>query len=677
MLRIIRRIGFALLLSHVSVACGAETSARSEDLQPVRDVRTVVLENGRAVQLEGLFNVRTGAPVEVAGGFENERLLSRSDDALLRFIDDHPASFGVESRDLKIIGSADIHGKRYFTAEQKVDGRPVLGTRVIVRAGSSGKIIAWGSDVVKAEGLKWKSTISKDEAVIKLQSTMNAQGAATVEVSEFWYRNGADIAPAYQVRLLEPNKCRLPRGLIDANTGAVIQSDDGIWDATISGTFSGPVIPRNPATPVETRALAKVKVKLAQTTVETSTDEDGRFEIADVADGEHNVEFSCENANFIVENYQLDLMHDPSQANNPFHFDTVYNAPADGPFVIGTDVAADDRTGINVFYHLGLVHSWWYQRDRTVGILDDQVRVFPGQTDAFFSDNAGFMPATPGMIDFPLIMFGVGGTGHSNFAHFAEIMYHEFNHGVTASFYPNDQDPPAMLQAMHEAFSDYFACAITGTPRVGLGFFTEYPDSCIRSLINDFVYPADWQGEGHHDSQMLSAAMWETRLALGAEYADSVLHFARYGGPTDFESYLDEVLIADDDNDNLTDGTPHEVEIRTAFSRHGIGEPPDTTTGASDPQTAVNIPLNPRLVRLYPNPFNPTVTVEFELPRASGVTLEVFDVLGREVQRLSYEHATAGQHSQQFNLAGASDGVYFIRMSSPGFSQTAKALLLK
>jgi beta-glucosidase len=66
----------------------------------------------------------------------------------------------------------------------------------------------------------------------------------------------------------------------------------------------------------------------------------------------------------------------------------------------------------------------------------------------------------------------------------------------------------------------------------------------------------------------------------------------------------------------------------------------------------------------FPNPFNPSATIRFELPVASTVSIIVYDLLGREVQRLAEGMHQPGYHEVKFESAGAASGTYFCRMSA-------------
>jgi hypothetical protein len=70
----------------------------------------------------------------------------------------------------------------------------------------------------------------------------------------------------------------------------------------------------------------------------------------------------------------------------------------------------------------------------------------------------------------------------------------------------------------------------------------------------------------------------------------------------------------------------------------------------------------------FPNPFNPTTTIYYQLPTDSRVSIVVYDLLGREVKRLVDEGKEAGYHDQRFDASGIASGVYFYRMTAQPLS---------
>ena len=84
------------------------------------------------------------------------------------------------------------------------------------------------------------------------------------------------------------------------------------------------------------------------------------------------------------------------------------------------------------------------------------------------------------------------------------------------------------------------------------------------------------------------------------------------------------------------------------------------------------------VAKAYPNPFNSTVTIEYALTREQKVKLDIYDVLGRNVETLFNDRQSAGVHSILWQADSFTSGVYFAKLSSlHSNSQTVKLLLLK
>ena len=79
----------------------------------------------------------------------------------------------------------------------------------------------------------------------------------------------------------------------------------------------------------------------------------------------------------------------------------------------------------------------------------------------------------------------------------------------------------------------------------------------------------------------------------------------------------------------------------------------------------------------YPNPFNSATTIEYGLPQAGHVTVEVYDLLGRRVETLLDEEQEGGQHHVVWDAGDRSSGVYFYRIAAGEFTETRRMVLLK
>ena len=86
----------------------------------------------------------------------------------------------------------------------------------------------------------------------------------------------------------------------------------------------------------------------------------------------------------------------------------------------------------------------------------------------------------------------------------------------------------------------------------------------------------------------------------------------------------------------------------------------------------------PVLKNNYPNPFNPTTTIRFELPKASHVTLKIYNVIGQEVATLVSDRLSAGCHSYEWSRSeGIASGMYVYRLEAERSVETRKMVLLR
>lgn len=79
----------------------------------------------------------------------------------------------------------------------------------------------------------------------------------------------------------------------------------------------------------------------------------------------------------------------------------------------------------------------------------------------------------------------------------------------------------------------------------------------------------------------------------------------------------------------------------------------------------------------YPNPFNPTTTINYSLASSGKVNISVYNILGQEVATLVNKYQHAGEHRVVWNGHGLSSGVYIYRLRSNDFVQTKKMMLMK
>ena len=98
--------------------------------------------------------------------------------------------------------------------------------------------------------------------------------------------------------------------------------------------------------------------------------------------------------------------------------------------------------------------------------------------------------------------------------------------------------------------------------------------------------------------------------------------------------------------------------------------------GVEDPDEG-SVPQSNALLFNYPNPFNPTTAISYQLQAASYVELTIYDIKGREVAKLVNGWKVAGVYEVVFDGGEFSSGIYFARLTVNGFGETQKMVLIR
>ena len=136
--------------------------------------------------------------------------------------------------------------------------------------------------------------------------------------------------------------------------------------------------------------------------------------------------------------------------------------------------------------------------------------------------------------------------------------------------------------------------------------------------------------------------------------------------------------------DNYSGSFSIEIENIVAAGEHGVqvetAESFSTHFNASDASSSLsNVPNETGIKGNYPNPFNPTTEIKFDLSDANAglVNVSVFDIQGRKVATLHNDITSAGYHSYIFDASNFASGKYFVRISTPNYTETHNMTLLK
>jgi serine protease AprX len=103
----------------------------------------------------------------------------------------------------------------------------------------------------------------------------------------------------------------------------------------------------------------------------------------------------------------------------------------------------------------------------------------------------------------------------------------------------------------------------------------------------------------------------------------------------------------------------------------------DTNSGSTGVPPVSGLPASFALHQNFPNPFNPSTMITYDVPKSGTVTLKVYDLLGREVRTLVNEVQSPRTYAVRFDGEGLSAGVYFYRLQTNDYGETRRMMLLK
>jgi cysteine-rich repeat protein len=163
----------------------------------------------------------------------------------------------------------------------------------------------------------------------------------------------------------------------------------------------------------------------------------------------------------------------------------------------------------------------------------------------------------------------------ANTGQLADVVYHEFGHALhTHSIV---EGVGGFDGAHSEGLADFLAASITDDPGMGRGFFfDEGPLRHIDPPDMEHVWPRD-VGEIHFTGLIFAGAMWDLRELLiqqlgrarGVDLANR-LFYATLERATSIPTTYVEILVEDDDDGDLSNGTPNVCDINAAFGMHGL-----------------------------------------------------------------------------------------------------------
>jgi hypothetical protein len=340
----------------------------------------------------------------------------------------------------------------------------------------------------------------------------------------------------------------------DANTGGVLYQESQIVHTDVSGTVSGNAtvgIAADLCDEEVSTPLPYLQVKIGNTTA--YSDANGAFTIAN--DGDSSVK---------VVSAMVGQWFKISDSTGKDDTLTVTITPP-GPADFLHNEANDDediRAQTNCYLHSNVVRDHALAQNAEFPTIYNQEQ---------FTVNVNLASTCNAYYDGSSINFFHSGGGCSNTGN-STIVHHEYGHHMV-------QTGGSGQGEYGEGMADCQGVLIGDDPRLALGFYNDC-DSPLRNADNTKTYPCS--GEIHDCGQLLSGCVWDTRNALKNVDPDgyralisslTVNSILLHKGSGITPQITIDFLTLDDDDDNLSNGSPHYYEIADGFGKHKMDAP--------------------------------------------------------------------------------------------------------
>jgi hypothetical protein len=620
-------------------------------------------------QFSGTARSVQGTGIIVAPGGVASASASEVETIARAFIAEHAGLFATDGRDL--VATKVAHGASRWGVifEQRLGEVPIQGSQVVIAIHDNGRLFAFGSHLYPDVELSLSPTVEVAaahaiaRAAVPFDPTQELQPGPDALVIVPVHRSAGqvDYHLAHRTDVPTTQPLGVYRTWIDAHTGAILYRENQV-EFAYEGSTSGDVEVFSPCdgdTPDTVMPNMTIDIDGVGT---VDSDDKGNFSIAGNS-GPHSYTAAFDGPDFNVNCSGCGgdaLLNGTIEPDSP---ESVY-------FDAGS-YRADERDA----FHFA---------NRTKLFIES---IDPGFTQGQYTVNVNISGCCNANWNGTTMNFFRAGCGCENMARVSDVVAHEFGHGIQNWVLGGGQGP----EGLGEGNSDISSTFITDNPIVGIGV-----NSCVsgaRVCENNLMYPGDLTGQIHHDGQIICGFNWDVRVnlepAMGFEGAKthtaSLWHFARrlyMNSSNNQPDQAERYLWVDDDDGDLTNGTPNFDAICMAMMSHGFQCPNITTAVDPDEEPAISSSLAFRLGDATPNPFNPSTTISYALARETAIQLSIRDVNGRLIRSLVDDLRPAGQHVATWDGTaedgtGVSSGIYFYRLEAGGWSDTRAMVLAK
>ena len=227
------------------------------------------------------------------------------------------------------------------------------------------------------------------------------------------------------------------------------------------------------------------------------------------------------------------------------------------------------------------------------------------------------------------------------------------------------QRHPRVRHALCHVFDNYYDGSKTAATTIGMGTDLGVGYGITSTCEADVLVESNYFDKVYHPTEIGQGSSPAGDLVARYNFTNNGPVLTRSTHTTPFEASTFYSYTLDS-----AANVPSIVQAGAGAGKLGI------TTGITEKGLNTQ-PISFLLNQNFPNPFNPSTVINWQLPASGFVTLKVYNTIGKEVAALVSGYQAAGSYSSKFNAANLPSGLYFYTLKTANFSQTKKMLLLK
>ncbi len=489
--------------------------------------------------------------------------------------------FNIPLQEMTLRSSTSNAKHRFYHFKQSHDGKEILNSDLYLKLTHQNDLVVFGLDVFKnipTLNASIDLNTAKKFAQNAIKNITDVKATGIVKILPVPNQKNYTYYPVYEITVESMGEDNIPSQyytLVNANDGSILYRQNMVMHHNHKDKPEGEKSKLN-TQPLPSKSSLTMPGKVSATYYKLNAVQgsslgslgyvrisaQGQTFFADSA-GQFNLPFSDAS---LSTNFSLNGLYSNTRIVNGSA--PVMSTTLTQTFNNVTFGAPALINHLSAYNAVNRIHDYMKSKFPTFTTLDislpTNIELTTGTCNAFYNGSS--------------VNFYAPGGGCNSTANVADVVFHEYGHGINGQYY-STFGGSFNNGGMNEGYADVWALGLTELPVLGIGFFTSNTGFVRRYDVNKKKYPSDLVGEVHADGEIIAGSWWDYGVERGNVQVMMDLFKSTYPAlltaPNGQEGQLfSDILleaVTEDDNDaNLSNGTPNFCALIKAFGQHGI-----------------------------------------------------------------------------------------------------------